>query len=197
LGNLLQEHAGKQYQTTLTSLLAAVQAAYDPVARAVRDFFERAARRSVPVTAEALEFSGGFLFRIDLSLGALSWLRLAETAKSVLSGGEWASSIQARALASLKESFGREIEQQVRSKSDEGALRMKLTDTVRRPFNHLMRRLDQETKALVDDSAATLASLREPVTAERVNWQELYDRIDAAEKRCEAALFGSAATSSS
>ena len=200
LGNLLQEHAGKQYQTTLTSLLAAVQAAYDPVARAVRDFFERAARRSVthlPVPAEALEFSGGFLFRIDLSLGALSWLRLAETAKSVLSGGEWASSIQARALASLKESFGREIEQQVRGKSDEAALRLKLTDTVRRPFNHLMRRLDQETKAFIDDSAATLASLREPVTAERVNWQELYDRIDAAEKRCEAALFGSAATSSS
>ncbi len=201
LGNLLQEAAGKRYQESLTALLAAVHAAYDPVAEAVREFFDRAARRSVgqlQAPAEALEFSGSFLFRVDLSLGALSWLRLAESAKA-FAAGDLASSIEARAMAKLRESFGREIAEQVRTRSSEPVLRMKLTDVVRRPFNHLMRRLDQETKALVDDSAATLASLREPTTVQTSNWQELHDRIERAAAQCESVVLGTGqpATSSS
>jgi hypothetical protein len=203
LGSLLQQNAGKLYQQALTALLASLHAVYDPIARAVRLFFDQAGHRGMaPLEAppESLEFRGGFLIRIDLSLGALSWLYLAESANSILSGGELASSLQARALAKLRESYGHEIEQQVRLKSDEMILRAQLREFVRRPFNDLMRRLDQELKALLDDSLATLAALREsaaPAGGSQPgrDWEDLYKRIESAADRCEAPVFAIDATS--
>jgi biotin carboxyl carrier protein len=196
LGSLLQQNAGKLYQQTLTALLTDLHAVYQPVARAVRLFFDQAGHRGMaPLEAppDKLEFHGGFLIRIDLSLGALSWLYLAESASSILSGGDLAQSIQARALAKLRENYGDEIEQQVRLKSSEAMLKARLAEFVRRPFNDLMQRLDLELKALLDDSMATLAALRESAApaadSQPRDWEETYKRIESAAERCEAPVF--------
>jgi ABC-type multidrug transport system fused ATPase/permease subunit len=139
-----------------------------------------------------LNFNGGFVIRIDLSLGALSWLYLAESANSFLAGGELASSIESRALAKLRQNYGQEIERQVRAKSSEAVLNFKFAEFARRPFNDLMRRFDQEVKVLLDDSVAALASLRAaavPGGDAGHDWEAVHRRIESVAEECERIVF--------
>lgn len=216
LGSAFQQNAGKLYQQFLTALLEQVRVIYEPAAHAERVFVEQAesafdarasnlyqdanAARSAKSSrataslemADTLNFNGGFIIRIDLSLGALSWLYLAESANSLLAGGELASSIESRALAKLRQNYGQEIERQVRAKSSEAVLNLKFAEFARRPFNDLMRRFDQEVKILLNDSVAALASLRAasvPGGDAGHDWEAVHRRIESVAEECERIVF--------
>jgi hypothetical protein len=203
-------NAGRLYQQALNALSEDVRAIYQPQAAAVHDFVDNAraafvaqvagqyrsatAERSAlaPVRLEptdAMRSGGTMGLRVELSLGAMSWLYLADSVKSVLSTTDFASSIEARALERLRADFGREIESQVRLKANEPALTASLAEFARAPFHELLRKLDLDLKILLDDSFARLASMRDaPQAASPQEPRQLRERIAATGAACEEIL---------
>src|SRR5581483_9912955 len=131
--------------------------------------------------------------RVELSLGAMSWLYLADSVKSVLSTSDLATQLEARALERLRSDFGREIESQVRTKAGEEALTVSLAEVARAPFHEITRRLDQDLKTLLDDSTSRLRDMRDaPQTKSGPDPRNLRERIAAAAAASEEILSRSA-----
>ncbi|MBV8819589.1 MAG: hypothetical protein JO022_14610, partial [Acidobacteriaceae bacterium] len=217
LGSALQQNAGRYFQHSLTSLHADVRRIYQPVSASIRGFIETAHGAFVVNAAKAiagapqtdvrrsgeLELPDPFMLgspvglRIDLSIGALSWLYLMESANSLFTRGDIHSTLEARALDKLRVTYAQEIERQVKSHASEAMLTVRFSEFARRPFNELMRRLDQELKVLLDDAAATLASLRasagQGADRQQVqNWRIAEQQIHAASEDCERIVFAEA-----
>jgi GTPase SAR1 family protein len=217
LGSALQQNAGRFFQHAVTGLMAEVRGIYTPMARDMRSFIAQAEAAFVAHAANAyrdggagstratgelempdsLGFGGGLGVRVGLSVGALSWLYLMESAGSIFMRGELSTSLEAHALEKLRENYGREIERQVRANASEALLTVRFTEFARRPFNELVRRLDQELKVLLDDALATLTSLRATSArsgdAEQMRgWEAIYKRIASHAEECEAIVFAAA-----
>jgi biotin carboxyl carrier protein/GTPase SAR1 family protein len=219
LSSLLQQSSGKLYQKALSAMLEKVRAIYEPVSAAARAFADEAEGAFVNLAGnvyhgavggqstsmhttgafalqDQADFGGSFQVKIDLSLDAMSWLLLVQSTRSLFSGGEWASSLESHAVARLRENYGEEIERQVKARASVAILHGKLGEVVRRPFNNLLHRLNQEMKVLLDDTQSTLASLRSTAggqaeAEQNRQWQSLHAQIEDLVRECESVVFSS------
>jgi len=218
LSALLQHEAGKLYQQTLTKLMKSVREIHDPLSQSVRTFADEAeiafstlagnvyqsavgTAAATPRTTTQLavintaDIGGDIAIQVKLSLRAMSWQFLVDSRRDLLARTELAASLESRAIAKLREDFAGEIERQVRANAGEGFLTARLFEIARQQFDKLLRSFNQEMKILLDDTSATLSSLRSTAAGQGVEqsrqWQDLHDRVLAILADCDSVVFAS------